>query len=91
MEKTGDFFGEGCLNGQTKRMTSALAMEECVIVRLDRSVALRTLHDEPSFADLFIGYLVKRNLRMEGDLVDQLFNSSEKRLARLPVGAVARQ
>ncbi len=80
---TGDFFGEGCLNGQTKRLTSAVAMEECVIVRLDRAVALRTLHNEPVFADLFIGYLLKRNLRMEGDLVDQLFNSSEKRLARL--------
>jgi CRP-like cAMP-binding protein len=80
---SGDFFGEGCLNGQTKRLTSAVAMDECTIVRLDRAVALRTLHDEPVFADLFIGYLLKRNLRMEGDLVDQLFNSSEKRLARL--------
>jgi CRP-like cAMP-binding protein len=79
----GDFFGEGCLNGQTKRMTSAVTMEESTIVRLDRSVALRALHNEPVFADLFIGYLLKRNLRMEGDLVDQLFNSSEKRLARL--------
>ena len=79
----GDFFGEGCLNGQTKRMTSAVAMEECAIVRLDRTVALRTLHNEPVFAELLIDYLLKRNLRMEGDLVDQLFNSSEKRLARL--------
>jgi len=80
---SGDFFGEGCLNGQTKRMTSTVAMEESAIVRLDRAVALRTLHDEPVFAELFIAYLLKRNLRMEGDLVDQLFNSSEKRLARL--------
>ena len=80
---SGDFFGEGCLNGQTKRMTSAVAMEESAVVRLDRAVALRTLHHEPVFAELFISYLLKRNLRMEGDLVDQLFNSSEKRLARL--------
>ena len=80
---SGDFFGEGCLNGQTKRMTSAVTMDECTIVRLDRAIALRTLHNEPVFADMFIGYLLKRNLRMEGDLVDQLFNSSEKRLARL--------
>jgi CRP/FNR family cyclic AMP-dependent transcriptional regulator len=80
---SGDFFGEGCLNGQTKRMTSAVAMEESVIARLERAVVLRTLHEEPAFADMFIAYLLKRNLRMEGDLVDQLFNSSEKRLARL--------
>ena len=79
----GDFFGEGCLNGQTKRMTSAVVMEECLIARLDRAMVLRTLHEEPAFADMFIAYLLKRNLRMEGDLVDQLFNSSEKRLARL--------
>jgi CRP/FNR family cyclic AMP-dependent transcriptional regulator len=79
----GDFFGEGCLNGQTQRMTSALAMEESTIARVERTVVLRTLHEETAFADMFIAYLLGRNLRMESDLVDQLFNSSEKRLARL--------
>ena len=79
----GDFFGEGCLNGQTQRMTSALVMEESTIARVERAVVLRTLHEETAFADMFIAYLLGRNLRMESDLVDQLFNSSEKRLARL--------
>ena len=79
----GDFFGEGCLNGQTKRMTSAVAMQECTIARLAKAVVLRTVHEEPAFAEMLIAYLLARNIRMEGDLVDQLFNSSEKRLARL--------
>ncbi|MBK5197269.1 MAG: Crp/Fnr family transcriptional regulator [Methyloceanibacter sp.] len=80
---SGDFFGEGCMTGQTQRMTSAVAMEECTIARLEKAVVLRTIHEEPAFAEMFIAYLLARNLRMEGDLVDQLFNSSEKRLARL--------
>jgi CRP/FNR family transcriptional regulator, cyclic AMP receptor protein len=79
----GDFFGEGCLNGQTQRLTSAVAMEECTTARLEKSVVARTLHEEPAFAEMFIAYLLTRNLRMEADLTDQLFNSSEKRLARL--------
>ena len=79
----GDFFGEGCMTGQPSRMTSAVAMEECMMARLEKAVVLRTLHDESAFAELFISYLLQRNLRMESDLVDQLFNSSEKRLARL--------
>ena len=79
----GDFFGEGCLTGQPQRMTSTVAMEECTISRLEKAVVLRTVHEEPAFAEMFIAYLLQRNLRMEGDLVDQLFNSSEKRLARL--------
>ena len=80
---TGDFFGEGCLTGQPQRMTSTVAMVECTISRLEKAVVLRTVHAEPAFAEMFIAYLLQRNLRMEGDLVDQLFNSSEKRLARL--------
>ncbi len=79
----GDFFGEGCLTGQPQRMTSTVAIEECTISRLEKPVVLRTVHEEPAFAEMFIAYLLQRNLRMEGDLVDQLFNSSEKRLARL--------
>jgi CRP-like cAMP-binding protein len=79
----GDFFGEGCMTGQTHRMTSAVAMEECTVARLEKAIVLRTVHEEPAFAEMFIAYLLARNLRMEGDLVDQLFNSSEKRLARL--------
>jgi CRP/FNR family cyclic AMP-dependent transcriptional regulator len=79
----GDFFGESCLTGQSQRMTSVVAIEECTIARLEKLVVVRTLHEEPAFAELFIAYLLTRNLRMEGDLVDQLFNSSEKRLARL--------
>ena len=80
---SGDFFGEGCMTGLTNRMTSAVAMEDCMIARLEKAVVLRTLHDEAAFSEMFISYLLARNLRMESDLVDQLFNSSEKRLARL--------
>jgi CRP/FNR family transcriptional regulator, cyclic AMP receptor protein len=79
----GDFFGEGCMTAQIHRISSAVAIEECTVARLEKAVVLRTLHEEPAFAELFIAYLLARNLRMEGDLVDQLFNSSEKRLARL--------
>jgi CRP/FNR family cyclic AMP-dependent transcriptional regulator len=79
----GDFLGEGCLNAQSYRMTSATALEESTIARIERAVILRTLHIEPSFAEMFVTHLLGRNLRMEADLVDQLFNSSEKRLARL--------
>lgn len=78
----GDFFGEGCLNGQPRRMATVTCLTECAIMRLEKSAMVRVLHDEPKFADLFIGYLLHRNSRVEEDLVDQLFNSSEKRLAR---------
>jgi CRP/FNR family cyclic AMP-dependent transcriptional regulator len=81
MEK-GDFFGEGCLNGQTLRMTSVAAMTACSIMRIERASMLDALHKEPDLAELFIVHLVHRNSRIEEDLVDQLFNSSEKRLAR---------
>ena len=78
----GDFFGEGCLNGQPLRMATVTAMTECSIMRLEKAAMVRVLHDEPKFADLFIAHLLHRNSRVEEDLVDQLFNSSEKRLAR---------
>ena len=79
----GQFFGEGCLAGQTHRMGSVIAITECTIARLEKRVVVRVLHDEPAFSALFLTYLLARNVRMEADLVDQLFNSSEKRLARL--------
>jgi CRP-like cAMP-binding protein len=77
-----DFFGEGCLNGQSRRIATVTALTECTVTRLEKTVMVRTLHDEHKFADMFIAYLLKRNTRVEADLVDQLFNSSEKRLAR---------
>ena len=79
----GDFFGEGCLNGQVVRVTTVTAMTECSIMRLDRAAMIRVLHDEPKFSELFIAFLLHRNARIEENLVDQMFNSSEKRLARL--------
>ena len=78
-----DFFGEGCLAGQPLRMATATAMSACAIVRLEKQGTLRVLHDEPAFSELFVSYLLSRNTRLEEDLVDQLFNSSEKRLARV--------
>jgi len=79
----GDFFGEGCLAGQTKRMATATAITECAIARLTKSATMKVLRDEPVFSELFLHYLLSRNIRIEEDLVDQLFNSSEKRLARV--------
>lgn len=79
----GDFFGEGCLAGQRLRMCRAEAMQRATIVRVDKATMVRTLHQQPRFAELFIAYLLSRNIRIEEDLIDQLFNSSEKRLARL--------
>lgn len=80
---TNDFFGEGCLAGQPLRMASAAAMSECSIMRLEKPAVIRLLHNEPAFSELFLHYLLSRNIRIEEDLVDQLFNSSEKRLARV--------
>ena len=80
---TGDFFGEGCLAGQPLRMATVTAMSECAIVRLKKQSTIRVLHEEPAFAELFLTYVLSRNMRLEEDLVDQLFNSSEKRLARV--------
>lgn len=78
-----NFFGEGCLAGQPLRMSTALTMEEASIVRIEKAAMIRVLHEEPIFSELFMVYLLSRNVRIEEDLVDQLFNSSEKRLARL--------
>ncbi len=78
-----EFVGEGCLAGQTMRIATATAMTDAVVMRLERAAIVRALHDEPAFAELFIAYLLTRTIRVESDLVDQLFNSSEKRLARL--------
>jgi len=83
MHGKGEFFGEGCLNGQLRRLATVVAMTECVIMRLDRAAITRVLHDEPAFSERFMSYLLARNARVEEDLVDHLFNSSEKRLARL--------
>jgi len=79
----GDFFGEGCLAGQLQRMSTAAAMSESSIIRLEKAAAIRALQDEPSFSELFLSHLLARRIRIEEDLVDQLFNSSEKRLARV--------
>ena len=78
-----DFFGEGCLAGQQQRMATATTLSESSIVRLEKRAAVRVIHDEPEFSELFLGYVLSRNIRIEEDLVDQLFNSSEKRLARV--------
>jgi len=80
---SGDFFGEGCLAGQSQRMASATAMSDCSITRLEKAGVIRALHDQPAFSELFLHHLLSRNIRIEEDLVDQLFNSSEKRLARV--------
>jgi CRP/FNR family transcriptional regulator, cyclic AMP receptor protein len=79
----GSFFGEGCLAGQPLRMSTASAIQASSIVRVAKSTMVGVLHREPEFAELFTAYLLSRNVRMEEDLVDQLFNSSEKRLARI--------
>ena len=79
----GDFFGEGSLAGQALRMGSATAMTDCAILRIDKKAMMEALHREHELSDLFVAYLLARNIRYEEDLVDQLFNSSEKRLARI--------
>jgi CRP/FNR family transcriptional regulator, cyclic AMP receptor protein len=79
----GHFFGEGCLNGHPLRIATARAVDECVITRLEKATMLATIHKEPEFSEIFMAYLLTRNGRIEEDLIDQLFNSSEKRLARL--------
>jgi len=79
----GDFFGEGGLAGQPLRMGSATALTACELMRIDRKAMMLALHREHAFSDMFVEYLLSRNIRYEEDLVDQLFNSSEKRLARI--------
>jgi CRP/FNR family cyclic AMP-dependent transcriptional regulator len=78
-----EFFGEGCLAGQPLRISSAMAVTDCTVYRIERSLMVRLLHEQHGIAELFMTHLLTRNLRFEGDLVDQLFNSSEKRLARI--------
>src|ERR1700724_1897926 len=83
MLSDGQFFGEGSLAGQSLRMGSATAMTDCELLRIDKKAMMLALHREHTFSDLFVAYLLARNIRYEEDLVDQLFNSSEKRLARM--------
>lgn len=79
----GEFFGEGCLAGQLLRMATAVAMNDCTLDKIDKPLMVRILHEHHDIAELFVKHLLTRNVRYEADLVDQLFNSSEKRLARI--------
>ena len=79
----GDFFGEGCLGGQSLRMCSATALTDCTVMRIEKKVMMAVIHRERGFSDMFVAHLLVRNIRYEEDLVDHLFNSSEKRLARI--------
>ncbi len=79
----GQFFGEGCMNGHPLRIFTATAMEQCLVTAITRTAMLAALRNEPKFSEMFMAYLLSRNSRVEEDLIDQLFNSSEKRLARL--------
>src|SRR5580704_12078892 len=83
MLQTGDFFGEGCLAGQPLHMASAAATTESEIIRVEKDAMVRMLHEKPVFSEMFMAFLLSRNIQIEEDLVDQLFNSSEQRLARL--------
>jgi CRP-like cAMP-binding protein len=82
----GDFFGEGCLAGQQVRMATAVALSDCSIMKFEKAAVVKLLHDEPTFSELFVAHLLSRNIKIEEDLVDQRFNSSEKRLARVLLG-----
>ena len=79
----GQFFGEGCMNGHSVRIATTTAMEDCLVTAITKAAMLATLHEQPKFSEMFMAYLLTRNSRIEEDLIDQLFNSSEKRLARL--------
>ena len=79
----GEFFGEGCLAGQPLRMATAVAMTDCTLDKIEKSLMVRMLHEQHDVSELFVKHLLSRNIRYEADLVDQLFNSSEKRLARI--------
>jgi CRP/FNR family transcriptional regulator, cyclic AMP receptor protein len=81
--KEGDFFGEGCVVSQQRRMACAIAMTDCNLLRIEKETMIEVLHREHALSDMFVSYLLGRNIRYEEDLVDQLFNSSEKRLARV--------
>ena len=80
---SGDFFGEGCLAGQPLRMATATAITDCSLIRLEKQLMVRLLHEQHEISEMFVTHLLSRNIRYEADLVDQLFNSSEKRLARI--------
>ena len=80
---TDEFFGEGCLAGQPQRIATAAVMADSVIARLEKAAIVRVIHEEPAFSEMFIAHILGRTIRVEADLVDQLFNSSEKRLARM--------
>jgi CRP/FNR family cyclic AMP-dependent transcriptional regulator len=79
----GEFFGEGCLAGRDLRIGTATAMTDCTLIRIEKTIIVRLLHEQHDFSELFVTHLLSRNIRYEEDLVDQLFNSSEKRLARI--------
>jgi CRP/FNR family transcriptional regulator, cyclic AMP receptor protein len=79
----GEFFGEGCLAGRRLRIATATAMTDCTLARVEKPLMARMLHEQHAFSELFVTHLLSRNVRIEADLVDQLFNSSEKRLARI--------
>src|ERR1700676_4269644 len=79
----GQFFGEGCMNGHALRIATTTAMEDCLITAITKAAMIAAIHDEPRFSELFVTYLLTRNGRIEEDLIDQLFNSSERRLARM--------
>ncbi len=81
--EAGDFFGEGCISGQAVRIATVRSMTEVVVVRIEKKEMMRLLREEPQFSELFTAHLLKRTMRVEADLIDQLFNSSERRLARL--------
>jgi CRP/FNR family cyclic AMP-dependent transcriptional regulator len=83
MLNEGDFFGEGCLTGQARRLCGATAITDCSVMRIDKKSMTDVLHRESAFSEMFMAYLLARNIRYEADLVDQLFNTSEKRLARI--------
>jgi CRP/FNR family cyclic AMP-dependent transcriptional regulator len=85
----GDFLGEECLAGQRQRLSTATPLTECTVVRIDKDAASRALRDDPAFSEIFLAYVLQRNIRTQADLVDQLFNSSEKRLARVLLSLAA--
>jgi CRP-like cAMP-binding protein len=80
---TNEFFGEGCLGGQARRIATVAALTEAVVVRLEKSAVVRMIHEEPAFSEMLVAHLVGQTIRLRADLIDQLFNSSERRLARL--------
>src|SRR6478735_357117 len=79
----GQFFSEGCMNGHSLRIATTTALEDCLVTAISKTAMIAVLHDQPKFSEMFMAYLLTRNSRIEEDLIDQLFNSSEKRLARL--------